>query len=391
MTSHNADIPSLLEAARKLVPMIRSYADEIDAERELPRPLFEALADAGLFHMAIPRSLGGAEIDLPTYAQVIEEIGKADASTGWAVNQGAIFGTYAARMPHEVARSIWVDVPRAVVANTPAASAKANVVPGGYRVTGRQGFSTGCRHASWVAAHAQVFDNGQARIDPANGLPEARYMFVPVAEAELLDTWKVRGMRGTGTHHFAVNDVFVPAERTLLSQTAKAVETGPLYRIPRTLCFASGDGSVALGLARTCLDTFYELAGAKTPRTMQGLLRDQSMVQAAVGRAEADLRSGHAFLTQAIREIWTAAEAGAITLDHRAALRLAATHSIRLAVGIVDTVYNFAGATAVYEDHLLQRHFQDVHVISQHLQGRLTHYEMIGRHVMGLPIDEARL
>jgi len=380
---------SPLAAARKLAPLIRSSADEIDAARELPRPLFEALADAGLFHLAVPRAIGGAEIDFPTYVEVIEEIGKADASTGWAVNQGAIFGTYAARMPREVARAIWIESPRSVVANTPAATAKAVVVPGGYRVTGRQGFSTGCRHAAWVAAHAQVVENGQVRLE--QGQPEARYFFVPVAEAELLDTWHVRGMRGTGTHHFAVADVFVPAERTVLSATAKAVETGPLYRIPRTLCFASGDGSVALGLARTALDTFYELAGAKTPRSMQGLLRDQSMVQAAVGRAEADLRSGHAFLTQAIRELWAAAEAGAITLDHRAALRLAATHSIRLAVGIVDTVYNFAGATAVYEDHLLQRHFQDVHVISQHLQGRLTHYELIGRHVMGLPIDEARL
>jgi alkylation response protein AidB-like acyl-CoA dehydrogenase len=391
MTAYNVDPQSLLEAVRKLVPMIRSCADEIDRERELPRPLFEALADAGVFHMAIPRSLGGAEIDLPSYAQIIEEIGKADASTGWVVNQGAIFATYAARMPHAVARAIWIDTPRGVVANTPAPSARAVVVPGGYRVTGRQGFSTGCRHASWVAAHAQIFDNGEVRIDPATRQPEMRYMFVPVAEAELLDTWKVRGMRGTGTHHFAVNEVFVPAERTVLSATAPAIEGGPLYRIPRTLCFASGDGAVALGLARTCLDTFYELAGAKTPRSMQTLLRDQSMVQAAVGRAEADLRCGHAYLTQAIREIWAAAEAGAITLDHRAALRLAATHSIRLAVGIVDTVYNFAGATATYEDNILQRHFQDVHVISQHLQGRLAHYELIGRFVMGLPIDEARL
>ena len=390
MTLDNVESAALLEAVRKLVPMIRSCADEIDRDRELPRPLFEALADAGVFHMALPRSLGGTEIDLPTYTQIIEEIGKADASTGWVVNQGAIFATYAGRMPHAVARSIWRDVPRAVVSNTPAATAKAIVVPGGYRVTGRQGFSTGCRHASWVAAHAQVFDNGQVVIDPASGQPEMRYMFVPVAEAELLDTWNVRGMRGTGTHHFAVNDVFVPAERTVLSQTAQAVEPGPLYQIPRTLCFAAGDGAVALGLARTCLDTFYELAGAKTPRTMPGLLRDQSMVQAAVGRAEADLRSGHAFLTEAIRDLWAAAEAGAITLDHRAALRLAATHSIRLAVGIVDTAYNFAGATSIYDDHLLQRHFQDVHVLSQHLQGRLTHYELIGRYVMGLPVDQAR-
>src|SRR3989442_185612 len=277
---------SPLDAAGKLVPLIRSCADQIEAARELPRPLFEALADAGMFHLAFPRSLGGAELDLPTYVEVIEEIGKADASTGWIVNQNSIFATYAARMPRDVARAIWVDTPRAVVANTPAPTARAIVVPGGYRVTGRQGFSTGCRHASWVAAHAQVFDNGQPVIDPATGQPEARYMLVPVAEAELLDTWNVRGMRGTGTHHFAVNDVFVPAER--------------------------------------------------------------------------------------------------------AALRLAATHSIRLAVGIVDTVYNFAGATAVYEDNLLQRHFQDVHVISQHLQGRLTHYELIGRYVMGLPVDHAR-
>ena len=163
---------SPLEAARKLAPLIRSSADEVEAQRELPRPLFEALADAGLFHLAIPRSVGGAEIDLPTYVQVIEEIGKADASTGWCVNQGAIFATYAARMPKTLARQIFMDPPRAVVANTPAPTARATVVPGGYRVTGRQGFSTGCRHATWVAAHSQVLEDGRIRME--DGAPETR-------------------------------------------------------------------------------------------------------------------------------------------------------------------------------------------------------------------------
>ncbi len=380
---------SPLEAARKLVPLIRSCANEIEAARELPRPLFEALADAGLFHVALPRALGCPELDLPTYVQVIEEIGKADASTGWTVNQGAIFATYAARMERDVARAIWIDTPRSVVANTPAPTAQAVVVPGGYRVTGRQGFSTGCRHAAWLAAHAQVVENGQLRLE--DGQPERRYLFVPAAEAELLDTWHVRGLRGTGTHHFAVNDVFVPAERTVLSVTAPLVDTGPLYRIPRTLLFASGDASVALAVARTCLDTFVELASAKTPRAMEALLRDQPVVQASVGQAEAHLRSGRAFLTDAVHEIWNAARSGTVSLDQRAALRLATTHSIRLAVQVVDAVYNAAGATAVYEEHLLQRHFQDIHVISQHLQGRLSHYELVGRHVLGLPVDETRL
>jgi indole-3-acetate monooxygenase len=382
--------PSPLEAARKLAPMIRTYAGDTEATRALPRPVFEALADAGLFHLAFPRSMGGGEIDLPTYIQVIEELGKADASTGWVVNQCSIFATYAARMPRALARKIWIDTPRSVVSNTPQANAQAVVVDGGYRVTGRQGFSTGVRNASWVAAHAEIIENGKVRMD--HGVPETRYLFVPVAEAEMLDTWHVRGMRGTGTHHFAVHDVFVPADRTVLSVTAPLIETGPLYQIPRTLEFASGDASVALGLARTCLTTFSDLAGAKTPRAMQSLLRDQSMTQVIVGQAEADLRSGRAFLHEAVREVWAqVSSGGTLTLDHRANLRIAATHAIRLSARIVDAVYSAAGATAVYESHLLQRHFQDIHVITQHLQSRLAHYEMVGRHWLGLPVDETRL
>jgi alkylation response protein AidB-like acyl-CoA dehydrogenase len=169
------------------------------------------------------------------------------------------------------------------------------------------------------------------------------------------------------------------------------LETGPLYRIPRTLLFASGDAGVALGVARTCLDTFVELACAKTPRAMEALLRDQPVIQATVGQAEAHLRSGRAFLTEAVSEIWSAARSGTVSLDQRAVLRVATTHAIRLAVQVVDAVYNAAGATAIYETHLLQRHFQDIHVISQHLQGRLSHYELVGRHWLGLPVDETRL
>jgi alkylation response protein AidB-like acyl-CoA dehydrogenase len=329
-------------------------------------------------------------MDLPSYIEVIEEIGRADASTGWVTNQVAIFATYAARMPTAAARAIWIDPPRSVVANTPLASAQAVVVPGGYRVTGRQGFSTGCRHASWLAAHATVIQDGRPRLD--EGQPEMRYCFVPRAQAELLDTWQVRGMRGTGTHHFAVHDVFVPEERSVRSVTAPLVEPGPLYRLPRTLVFASGDAAVAFGTARACLAEFTELATTKTPRAMDALLRDQAMVQHDVGRAEARLRSGRAFLFEAVREIWRAVvTTGEVTLDQRANLRLATTHGIRLAVEVVDLVYNMAGATAAYESSLIQRHFQDVHVMSQHLQARLAHYDLVGRHWLGLKIDESRL
>jgi alkylation response protein AidB-like acyl-CoA dehydrogenase len=199
-------------------------------------------------------------------------------------------------------------------------------------------------------------------------------------------------MRGTGTHDFVVSDVFVPAERTVLQAGAPLLETGPLYEIPRSLLFASGDAAVALGLARSCLSAFFELAGAKTPRAMQAMLRDQPLVQSAVGHSEAHLRSGRAFLNEVVRELWTEAiSTGTITLDQRAALRLATTHAIHLAVDVVDTVYQAAGVTAIYEGTPMQRYFQDIHVISQHLQGRLSHYQLVGKHSLGLKIDQSRL
>jgi alkylation response protein AidB-like acyl-CoA dehydrogenase len=380
---------SLLEAARALAPQIRASADEIEAARELPRALFEALADAGLFHMAVPRAIGGSEIDFPTYVQILEEIGKADASTGWIMNQVATFGTYAARMAPHVSREIWIDTPRSIVANTPSPNAQAFVVPGGYRVTGRQGFSTGCRHASWICAHATVIENDKPRL--RNGNPETRYFLMPVSDVQLLDTWHVRGMRGTGTHHFETKNVFVPEERTVFLAATPLSDAGPRYKIPIQLAFAGGDSAIALGVARSCLNAFYELAGSKAPR-FQNLLRDQPMIQFSVGKAEADLRSGRAFLMEAVNELWSEATSlPSISMEKRAALRAATTHGIRLAAQVVDAVYTMAGATAVFKSNVIQRHFQDIHVITQHLHGRLAHYELAGQHWLGLPLDDTRL
>lgn len=335
---------------------------------------------------------GGAELDLPTYIQVIETLGKADASTAWVTNQTAIFGTHAARMPHDAARAIWIDTPRCVISNTPMATAQAVVVPGGLRVTGEQGFSTGCRHASWIASRAQIIEGGELR-RLENGQPETRFLFVPIDEAELLDTWHVRGLRGTGTNHFAVRDVFVPEDRTMLDVGAPLYETGPLYQLPRTLLFASGDAAVALGTARSCLSAFIELAGVKVPRAgaAGGMLRDEPMVQADVGLADAHIRAGRALLTETVRDVWdTVSHTGTVSLDQRVSLRIAATHTIRLAVEAVDAVYNAAGATAVYDGHPIQRAFQDIHVISQHIQSRRAHYELVGRYWLGVPVQEGR-
>ena len=177
---------SPLEAARKIAPLVRENAGEIEKTRELPRPVFEAIADAGLFLLCVPKSLGGGEIDFPTQIRIAEVLGLADASTAWAVDQGMTFASFSAYMQPDAAREIWTNTPRSVVSNTPEPSGKAIVVPGGYRVSGRHGFSTGSRHANWVASQAQVIENGEARL--RDGKPELRFCFVPREQVEVLDT-----------------------------------------------------------------------------------------------------------------------------------------------------------------------------------------------------------
>jgi alkylation response protein AidB-like acyl-CoA dehydrogenase len=292
-------------------------------------------------------------------------------------------------MDERAAREIWLDTPRAVVSNTPAPTAKAIVVPGGYRVTGNQPFSTGCRHASWVAPNATIIENGEARM--RDGKPEARYCLVPKAKAQLLDTWHTRGMRGTGTHNFVVEDVFVPEEFTIFPRGAPALRGGPRYKIPQTLAFAGGDAAIAIGLARSCLEAFYDHAGKNTQRYAKGLLRGEPIVQYTVGQAEAWIRSGRAFLMEAVRDMWDDASAGTVTMERRAALRVATTHAIRLAAQVVENLYTLSGAASIFEGRLIQRHFQDIHVITQHVQGRLGNYEVVGQHWLGLEVDQSRL
>lgn len=382
---------ALLDRARELAPTIRAGAEQIEAERCLPGPLFEALADAGFFHMLIPRALGGTELDLPTFVRVAEVLGGADASTAWCISQGAVFATWSIHLQPETAHEIWFARPRSVVANSPAPEAVATVVEGGFRVSGRLSFSTGCCHATWQAPHARIVEQGRPRLLP-DGQLETRYLLVPKAETEILDTWQVRGMRGTGTQHFRVDDVFVPERRSFITAGEPLTVPGPLYLVPRILLFGAGDAAIALAVARASLDGFVELAGAKTPYRTQKQLREQGRVQFNVGRAEAQIRSGRAFLLEAVDDVWREASVGrAIGLERRAALRLAITHALRLAIEVVDTVYVDAGTTAIYESSPLQRYFQDIHVISQHLQSRLDNYEQVGQALLGLEPDLSRM
>ena len=275
-------------------------------------------------------------------------------------------------MPERLAREIW-GAKRAVVANGPPTNASAVPVSGGYRLTGRWNFSSGCRHATWMAAVAPVKD-------PSTNKGGDRMLIMPKDEVTLLDVWQVNGLRGTGTFSFEVENVFVPSERTF-NPADSPREEGPLYVMPMLLLFASGFACTALGVARTALDAAVELAGGKRPRLDSNLLRDKPIVQ----RAEAIWGSARAFLLETATAAWeSACKVHALTVEERIRLRLASTHAIRMAAEAVDIVYEVCGSDSIFEHKPIQRRFQDAHVITQQIQGRMAHYETVGQFFLGL-------
>ena len=375
-----------MQSARELAAEIAACAAETEARCELPRRLAERIADAGFFRLLVPRSLAGGELDQPTYVRVIEELAKADASTAWCVNQCAVFATNAAFLPPDVARTIWAD-PRAAVANGPSPSAQAIPVEGGFRVTGRWAFSSGIHHATWLAGLCFIVEDGERRrLD--DGEFAMRHMLFPKEEARIIEHWDVAGLRGTGSHHFAVEDLFVPTERTVFTYRDEPREAGPLYLYPMILLFAAGFASVAIGIARAALDALYEIAATRRPRGMQ-VSREQSIVQLQVGKAEATLRAARAYLLGTVDEVWDdVVDTGELGLENRVRLRLAATHTIRSAAHTVDSAYDVFGADGIYASSPIQRRFQDMHVVTQHIQARLAHYESAGRFFLGLEPDK---
>jgi len=378
--------------ARALAPLIAAAAPRIEAGRELPPDLVDALHDARMFRMLVPRSLGGDEVSPVAFMQAVEELAKADASTAWCIAQTSVCSTIAKSLQPHVAAEIFKKNPRGVLAWGPstAAHTKAVVENGGFRLTGAWPFASGSRHATWLAAHAPVYDaDGQPRRD-ADGNPVQRTFVVPRESAAIKDVWHVIGLKGTGSDTYALTDVFVPDEHTIAHHAldpAERRERGPLYSFTIYQLFGSSFPAIALGIARATLDAFVELAQTKTPAGGTSPLRDSAVVQSQVGVTQAQLAAARVFFITAWEDIWRAAQAGTVSLDQRVRLRTASIHASQQARLVVDTAYLAAGATAIFEANPFERRFRDMHAVSQQAQSQAAIFEVIGRHYLGLPLN----
>ena len=369
--------------ARALGPAIAAASDEIERTRRLPAALLAALHEARLFRLLLPRSAGGEEVAPGVYMASVEEVARHDASVAWNLfvgNSSALVGAYIAV---DVAREIWRD-PHTVVSWGPPNEARARAVPGGYRISGRWDFASGCRAANWMGAHALVEEEGGELRLNSYGRPGQRILLCPVGQAALLDTWNTIGLRGTASDSYTFDDVFIPeAYSSQREDPALRRETGPLYSFTHAGLYAVGVAGVGLGIARAMLDGLIELAITKAPRNL-GRMADSPTVQADVARHEARLGAARAYLLDVIATLYErASAAGPMDIPGRAGTRLACTHAIHTAIDCADFAFKAAGVDAIFPGSPFERRFRDMHTLSQQIQSRGAHYEAVGHILLG--------
>ncbi len=220
---------AVLETVKDLLPIIKEHRDNGERERRVSDAVVNAMKEAGLFKLWIPRELGGDEIDLPALLEVVEEISATDAAAGWVLANVVGNNIQSAFLPLKGAQEVYGSDPAAPNAGAFAPRGRAIPVEGGYRLTGRWPLVSGCHHAKWLGMGALVFDGDAPRMGQ-HGAPDLKIMLLPSTECEVLDTWYSAGMRGTGSTDVAVNDAFVPEHRVFSALEGEPRVSGALYR-----------------------------------------------------------------------------------------------------------------------------------------------------------------
>lgn len=382
-----APADSLLESINALEPKIRASADWIEENRQLPDDLVDELRATGLFRASWPRSLGGLEIDPMTQIEALEQLSRFDGSVGWLGSFAAISGLLAAHLEPS-ARLELFRTPDTVSAGSYGPTGRAERVEGGYLVSGKWGFGSGCRHAEVMSAGCFVTVAGEIQRN-GEGAPEYRIVMFPKPRAVIdLDSWQVAGMRGTGSHDYVVDKLFVP-ERHSFNDLDPPYHDGPLYAYHGLFLFSHLP--TPLGLGRAALDYIYALGETKQDVAGSGLLKENGAAHEAVARAEAALRSARAWTFEMIGEIWDTLSRGEpLSATQRSLFRLILTHATRVGREVVLEMHDLAASSAIQRGSPIDRIMRDMLTAAAHRIVQKRMYRPSGKVLFGGTVKNDR-
>ncbi|WP_454626710.1 acyl-CoA dehydrogenase family protein [Bradyrhizobium cenepequi] len=381
---------TILAGIRKLAPEITARAAEIEAARCVPPDLIDRLKSIGIFRMFVPRSHGGLELGLPAGLEAIRALARLDGSIGWIAMVGGGGSIFSTLEPRETYDRIYQNGPDVTFCGSAQPMGKAEPTAGGFRVSGRWPFASGCKHAEWMAGFCIITDDKGKPVTGLHGQPLVRGFALPAQNWEIEDTWHAAGLKGTGSHHIVLRNVLVPEVNFFDLESGVPCVPGPLNPAIRQL-LPMFHSAFDVGMAEGAVDELVALANtgrqqfrATTP------MRDSEIFQFELGRISADVRAAQAFLEAQTASLWHRALAGTLNDEGlviegtQAAIWITTT-----CVRITDACFALAGSSAVYETSPLQRRLRDVHVAAQHAAVQQRQYAIGGKLLLARSAQDA--
>jgi indole-3-acetate monooxygenase len=356
-----------------VVAEVAARRAEFNRLSHVPRDIIEKMKRIGIFRASTPTRFGGTGMPPADFLRIVERISVADGSTGWVAAFGSA-NTYLASLPVETQALIYADGPDQVSGGGLYPLQPAVAVEGGWEVTGRWRFASGCKCADWlnVGIGGTAADGG----GPNAGKPLTAVL--PAHDVQIVENWNVVGMQGTGSHDLVVEKKFVPHEWTFVRGAAPTIDE-PLYRYPTLAFQAEVHAAVNLGVSRAALDIITEMAGGN--KTLMGAprLADRAYYRIELAKAEAMHHSARAFFYETVEAAWETILAGdPVSLAQTNLLRLSATNAAHTCAAVVQQAFKLGGTNAIYSSNRLQWLARDAMVVTQHAALNEATYDSAG-------------
>jgi len=364
--------------------------DKAQQMRRLPDDLVTKLVDEGFFRFTLPSELGGDDANSMQTIEILEALAAIDASVAWNVMLGSEINAMAAGgMRRDLAEEVYLANPGVIMCG---GGGPGSTVPraerqrdGGVRVWGQTTFISGCHNAQWCFMGAPLSKNGAPELD-ANGAPIFKLWFLPRSEWEIVDTWDVAGLRGSGSHDVKADGAYVAPKFVGVDlMTLPALYPNPVFRMPVPLRLAYNKAAVALGVAKGAIDAFADIAQSKVPMMSASTLRDRPVAQYRMGEATADYKAVRAYLMHAMTAVEAELHAGAPGPSGPATreARLACVHAANVCMRVVDSLHNAAGTTGMRMHSPLERKLRDAHGCATHRWVSHPLYQDLGSYLLG--------
>lgn len=382
-----AEARELIERARALAPMLAERAFDADRDGRVLPETIQAIADAGLYRVLQAKRWGGYELDPRVFYSVQMELAKGCMSTAWMYGVLGVHPWQLALFPEQAQQDVWAQDNSVRIASTYMPTGKATPVEGGYRFSGRWGFSTGTEHCDWI------FLGGLLPKKDGSGALEHTTFLLPKSDYRIEENWDVLGLRGTGSHDIIVDDVFVPEHRTQRTNDhsdagcpGRATNPGWLYRIPFTQVFQRAVSSACLGALDNAIDIFRQRSISHIGKHGTKMAEDINAQQAVTEAMMASDQLKLVLFRNYARIVHCAKTGEAMPVEERLLQRAQASQVPKQCATAASELMRACAASGTYKSNPIERVFRDIHQARGHIANNTDAYaRAYGAVMLGLP------